>query len=346
MLAKKITLKKYLFLIFLSNLLIKNTLVFSQDIHFSQYYAPHLSLNPANTGFYTGDWRVYGDYRSQWKSISIPYVTQTIGFDHQFYVYSENLSWGLNYVNDKSGNINLSSNQFYLSFAYHKSLANFNFIHFGIQAGYVFKGYSLNNQTYPEQWDMSTGQFNSAIASGENGTFDQPSYLDLNAGAIWSKKFKKITPQLGYAMYHINQPKSVYTTSNNKLAARHVIHTEAKIDVSQKIYITPRFMYMSMSGANDFVSGAQFGYRIPANILKINECWVGGYVRNVHEQNKDAAYFVAGFNYNSFDIGISYDINISELKAATKSRGAFEISVIYTAPSSVINKKTIPCDRY
>lgn len=337
--------KKYLFLLLMAGLLMVNVHVFSQDIHFSQYYAPHLSLNPAGTGFYNGDWRAYGIYRSQWKTISVPYVTRSIGFDHQFYVYSENMSWGFNFINDKSGSVNLTSNQFYLSFAYHKLLPHLNYLHFGLQAGYVLKGYSLNGQTYPEQWDMGSGQFNSSLTSGEPGNFDQPSFLDLNGGVIWSRTFKKIIPQAGYAMYHINQPKSVYTSSDNKLAARHVFHSEVKINMS-KLYVTPRFMFMSMSKANDFISGAQVGYYFPANALNFNSCWFGGYIRNVHEKNKDAAYFVLGVNYNSFDIGASYDLNISDLKAATKNRGAFEISVIYTAPSSVINKKVIPCDRY
>jgi hypothetical protein len=38
-----------------------------QDIHFSQYYASPLSLNPANTGNYDGDWRLMNSYRQQWK---------------------------------------------------------------------------------------------------------------------------------------------------------------------------------------------------------------------------------------------------------------------------------------
>lgn len=346
MLAKIFRLKKYLLLLILAVFTFFGRKVFAQDVHYSQFYATPLSLNPACTGFYTGDWRAMGIYRSQWKSISIPYVTQSLGFDHQWYIYTENFSWGINFINDKSGSINLMSNQFYLSFAYHKTLPNFHKLHFGIQAGYVMKNYSVAGQTYPEQWDIGSGLFNPGFASGEPGAFNEPAFLDLNAGVIWSKKYKKIEPQFGYAMYHINQPKSVYTTSNNTLPARHVIHTEAKINLTPKVYLTPKVLYMMMSGANDFVLGANMGYNLPANFLKLNSFWVGSYIRNLHESNKDAVYFVAGLNYNNFDFGFSYDVNISELKAATKSRGAFEISIIYTAPSSITDKKTIPCDRY
>jgi hypothetical protein len=39
---------------------------YAQDIHFSQYYASPLTLNPALTGKFDGLWRVNAIYRGQW----------------------------------------------------------------------------------------------------------------------------------------------------------------------------------------------------------------------------------------------------------------------------------------
>ena len=39
----------------------------AQDIHFSQFYASPLTLNPAMTGFVNGDCRAGVIYRNQWK---------------------------------------------------------------------------------------------------------------------------------------------------------------------------------------------------------------------------------------------------------------------------------------
>src|SRR5687767_12885245 len=76
----------------------------AQDIHFSQYYASPLSLNPAYTGDYKGDWRLMNSYRHQWRStFNTPYTTNAFGYDRQFYLFNENLSGGLIWVQDKSG---------------------------------------------------------------------------------------------------------------------------------------------------------------------------------------------------------------------------------------------------
>ena len=59
------------------NLLILTNLR-AQDIHFSQYNGSLLNLNPAFTGFFDGDYRVNGIFRSQWQSVPVPY--KTVGF--------------------------------------------------------------------------------------------------------------------------------------------------------------------------------------------------------------------------------------------------------------------------
>jgi hypothetical protein len=85
-------LKKYFILTFLILSGFIGKFVSAQDVHFSQYYAAPLSMNAACTGFYSGDWRAMGIYRSQWKSVSVPYITQAFAFDHQWYIHTENLS--------------------------------------------------------------------------------------------------------------------------------------------------------------------------------------------------------------------------------------------------------------
>ena len=60
----------------------------------------------------------------------------------------------------------------------------------------------------------------------------------------------------------------------------------------------------------------------------------------------DAAIVNVGVKYSNYTIGFSYDINVSPLKTATSSKGAYEIALIYTGKNTRISKKQIPCDRY
>jgi hypothetical protein len=52
-------------------------------------------------------------------------------------------------------------------------------------------------------------------------------------------------------------------------------------------------------------------------------------VTGLHYRLKDAIIPSIAMNYNKFRIGLSYDINISSLRTASKSMGGAEISIIY-----------------
>ncbi len=55
--------------------------VSAQDPHFSQFYASPLTLNPAFTGKFDGDYRLAANYRNQWASIPNAYTTASASLD-------------------------------------------------------------------------------------------------------------------------------------------------------------------------------------------------------------------------------------------------------------------------
>ena len=70
----------------------KNTILFvalivsgitlkAQDPHFSQFFASPLTLNPAFTGKFDGEWRLAANHRDQWPSIPKAYVTTSASVD-------------------------------------------------------------------------------------------------------------------------------------------------------------------------------------------------------------------------------------------------------------------------
>ena len=44
--------------------------IFSQDIHFSQFFEAPLLRNPALAGLFSGDIRLQAVYRNQWQSVA------------------------------------------------------------------------------------------------------------------------------------------------------------------------------------------------------------------------------------------------------------------------------------
>ena len=87
-----------------------------QDIHFSQWMFSPLNLNPGETGAYEGDYRVVGNYRSQWGAVmEKQYKTFGMSYDQNFSIYGKSLSAGLQFNNDRSSIGNLMQNKLMFS---------------------------------------------------------------------------------------------------------------------------------------------------------------------------------------------------------------------------------------
>ena len=97
----------------------------AQDIHFSQFYEPTLTLNPANTGNFLGDWRANLMYRTQWRSINNvkPFVTTQFAYDQQVEFLGQNFALGGYFVHDRSGDGKLKQNKLMVSGAYSPVIA-------------------------------------------------------------------------------------------------------------------------------------------------------------------------------------------------------------------------------
>src|SRR6185436_16137455 len=94
----------------------------AQDIHFSQFYASPLTLNPANTGMFKGDWRVAGIYRDQWRAISPAMMTAAASYDQLFTVKKQTIGGGVVLAHDRSGEAKLNVTKIFLSGAYQYKL--------------------------------------------------------------------------------------------------------------------------------------------------------------------------------------------------------------------------------
>ncbi|PZP41957.1 MAG: hypothetical protein DI598_17590, partial [Pseudopedobacter saltans] len=70
--------KKLVLCLFLTPLIIYAN---AQDPHFSQYFAAPMTINPALTGKFDGDFRANVNFRNQWSSIDNGYKTFTGSVD-------------------------------------------------------------------------------------------------------------------------------------------------------------------------------------------------------------------------------------------------------------------------
>jgi type IX secretion system PorP/SprF family membrane protein len=305
-------------------------------------------VSPSNTGNIPGDFRVAGNYRSQWKSIGQAYLTQGLSFDKQFYPMDERVGAGVTLIHDQSGG-GLRVIKALLSAAYHKTIAKNN-LHGGLQFGYVGKRFSVDDETFPNQMNWGTGQFDPKFPNKEVGINQSLTVIDLNWGIGWDKKVSsKFSPFISFAMFHSHFPKESFFDSNRKsVKPRSLLNAGATIQAGKKTSVIPSMLVAYTTKASEFLVGANVEYTLSQgeNIFKRKAVYGGLFMRNNIELKNDAAFLVAGMKYYNWNGAISYDVNLSSLHNATNYKGAIEFSIIYTGINTRLTKTEIPCDRY
>ena len=325
--------------------LLSSALLQAQDVHFSQFYMSPLTINPAQTGNMDGQWRFSGNHRNQWRTIGKPFNTTAIGYDRNFFYYNEQFSGGLVYLFDETGGSNLKMHKIALSGAYHKTYDIHEF-HFGFQPTYVHKSYDLSGTSFPSQYDRNTGQFNANLPNGDPFLNDQINYFDFNAGVAYGIDLDKFRPEIGIALFHINKPNESFFGTDYQVPIRTTFTFRAEVGILSNVLLLPNIMYMAHGKASELLYGTNVLFHLKENQMEATGVYGGVLLRDGFNRNTDAAVVIVGMRFPNLEIGFNYDLNISELKASTDLRGAFELSVIYTSPSMLLKKTAIPCDRY
>ncbi|MBU1719375.1 MAG: PorP/SprF family type IX secretion system membrane protein [Bacteroidetes bacterium] len=319
--------------------------LFAQDVHFSMSEFSPIIQNPGSTGDFRGDWRVANIHRRQWSTLGVPWLTTSIGYDHQFYMKKDRFSAGAVIMNDKSGTGELTANAFVLSGAYHKKINSEHFS-MGINLSYFNKSLTWKSLSFGDQWNDAAGYFDNNLPTGETFAKDATHFFNFDWGATWHHKWEKFSAGAGFAQYHLNKPKESFFQSENRLRIRNHFQIWALYPLSEKIDLIPETHYSFDIKASEVVTGCKAWFRLPENNYRLDEISAGVLIRNGIRRNFDAIIITTGFRTRGWTIGLAYDVNVSGLSVATNSFGAIEIGLIYTGISTWLEKFTVPCDRY
>jgi type IX secretion system PorP/SprF family membrane protein len=315
----------------------------AQDIHLTQFYTAQQNLNPALIGRHDGAWRIAGNYRNQWREINAPITTGIIAFDKKFFIHSDEISAGILLAHDNYSGYALNTTKVFATVSYMKRLGR-NELRAGIQLGGVFRSTDLNGQTFPNQWVYQDGQFDPNLSNQENNLNVSQQFFDMNFGVAWRRKFKKWTPMVGYSIFHINRPDDTYFNEPvERLRVRQLVHMEADVPINSEFVAEPKLLYMWTTMAQDFVMGGNF--RFITGKQWVRSIYAGAVYRAAIGTNFDMVSPIIGFNIKGVEIGLNYDVNVSEL-SSNSQKSTFELSIIYTGPLNAPKALSIPCDRY
>ncbi len=317
----------------------------AQDVHFSQYYLSPLTLNPAQTGNFSGDWRFSTNYRTQWRAIEVPFNTFSLGYERNIFMRTQKISTGLLMLHDQSGNAKISTSRAQLSFAMHPKIGSGS-LHFGVQGGVTFKSFDISALTFPDQFDSNNGTFDNSLPNNELNYNLRRQYFDLNFGMGWSQRLNNVFLNTGFAIYHLTRPSESFFNSTAPLPLRKVFNVGLNWELSERIELSPKLLIMAQHGASEVVVGSNFGYLLNGNKLNAESVYIGGHMRTGINRTTDAFIILAGMTFERLTVGMNYDLNVSKLSNATNMRGAMEVALIFWSGAKELKPKTITCDRF
>jgi type IX secretion system PorP/SprF family membrane protein len=300
----------------------------AQDLHFSQFEQVPTFTNVGQTGLHSGDYRFGAVYRNQWFSVPVPYSTFGVWAEGRLMkekISRDILAAGLLIVRDVAGDSRLSTTSIQASIGYSKRLTERLFLFGGAYLGAGQRRFSTANLQFDDQYDgerFNAGQNSADLANIRQTNF---MYLDLGIGAGMRWQLSRRTfCNFGGAVRHLNQPMQRFMSGGERMG----LHFSANVSASAQLDLN-----------NDVLFSAQYQLQNPYQAIMFG----GGWRRHLDQSKgremavymmlsarwRDAFIPQIGFNYQSWQFGLSYDINLSNFNVATNRNGAVELTMQY-----------------
>lgn len=308
----------------------------AQDPHFSQFYASPLTLNPALTGKFNGNFRVFGNHRNQWPTINRAYITSTFSVDFPVMQASMavNDNWGVGIMGytDKSAGGAVTFNYAAVSTAYHKGLdeEGAHQLSAGFQVTYANMFINTAQLKFEDQ--LTTSGFTGVTSEVFAGSTLKNNYVDLNAGILYNGSTSdRNNFYAGISLYHITRPQQSFTGANFLLNPRATLHGGAYFPLSSFTNLHLSGLVSKQGETSEGMIGGAVEWMIGADASEDpTSFYIGSWVRF-----QDAIIPYVGLEFNQMRLGLTYDVTTSTLKTFNQTRGGMEISLVYIyRPSS------------
>ena len=316
---------KYIFL-FIA-LLLFQVYSYAQDPHFSQFFASPLTINPANTGNFSGSLRAALNSRTQLPEFNNAYATKTLSIDapifKKYIKEDDKLSVGLLILSDQSGNKLLNDNNIAASVSYSKALdenANHS-IAVGFQANYSMYRFDPLKANFEDQ--LTAAGFTGSSAELILGNNFTKNTTDINVGILYTGSTSDNNIfYVGASYYHFAKPTVGFITPTYFANSRVNLHGGAYFSLSSAASLHTSFQYQKQGNTNELLVGGAFSYYLGTE--KGLEFYAGLWSRV-----KECMIPYVGLEWNHIRAGFTYDVGGTNTIASSRFYQSSEISLIY-----------------
>jgi type IX secretion system PorP/SprF family membrane protein len=307
-----------------------------QDLHFSQFFAAPVSINPANIGNFNGDFRVSSNLRNQWAAFNNAYNSGIVTVDAPLLERrigdASRLSGGIILYNDASGNGLLSQQSFALGLSFRKYLdVDLNHsIGIGFQGAYLNVGLNTNKADFEDELTVIGFTVPSQDPVFLNAR--RAGVFDFGAGLQYTGYFQdNFLVHLGYSLYHLNRFPFSFIDPTFKMPMRKTFHFGGYKSLGNKMYFHFSSQYQQQEKFKEVIAGGAFEHSLSNNLATNLAAYVGVLFRNFDTVNP-----YVGFERNNIKLGLTYDVGfISRASAVFSKLQTGELSVSWQ-----LNKKT------
>lgn len=302
----------------------------AQDPHFSQFFASPLTLNPAFTGKFNGIYRINGNHRNQWPSINNAFITNSVSIDFHLLEskLKQNNTFGLgfSFIGDNSANSAVKLNYGSLSLAYHKGLDEDGNNQLGIGLQVTYSNMFINTTNLKFEDQLTNRGFTQPTGETFANSNLQSHYFDLNAGVLFTGSTNENNNYYaGVSVYHVNKPKQSFTGLDYSLNARFTAHAGYFYQFNENLGLHLSGLQSLQGGSTETVVGGAMEFIVNPDATKPISVYAGSWLRI-----SDAVIPYLGIEFNNTRLGITYDVNTSELKTASLGQGGLEVSLTYS----------------
>lgn len=320
----------------------------AQDIHFSQFYETSVLRNPALTGIFTEDFKAGVVYRNQWNSLGTPYRTVAASAESRFALGRDGIDYltiSAMFYSDQAGRAALKTTGVYPSINYNKSMSDphNSFLSVGFTAGYLQRSFDLSKLTFDNMYQGGTVV--PGAGAGEALPMNKLSHLDLGAGVSFNSGIgedNQVVYFLGLGAYHFTQPRATFAEQGE------LMNLATRWNASIGIHTTFSDTWGLQAHGNMALQG------------KYREIIVGGLLRwcrtdpgntrdfalsgGMFYRFGDALVPTFKMEWTKISVGMSYDVNTSGLKAATRLRGGLEMTAFFKGVfgTDIHDRRTCP----
>ncbi len=310
----------------------------AQDLHYSQFYTAHYLLNPAMTGVFDGKVRANLNQKTQWLSVTKPFVSLSGSIDAPIYKNNKLkhlVGLGLHINTDKAGDSEFRSLDINLAASFVKSLGykNNHKIGIGFTGGYVQRSLNYAALHFDEQFQNGFYNPNNPITELFGDL--KINYFDFGLGVFYNYSPQKNNLySFGFSAFHLNRPTQSYRQGTMILPIRFTPFFSSRLMLTDYLVLSPAAFASIQGNFSEYTAGSNLEFLLKKNAYTTLATFgVGLFYRW-----KDAIIVNVLMDVQNLKLGFSYDLNISTFFPATKIRGGFELSIIYTYKKSKVGR--------